>query len=164
MTTPFQQAPYLREQRQFPFSDIRMLANQMDHAYIDIASKVNARTIGTYATNFQIVTGNQWFLDGQPDNRQTLRQVYVDTSGTIVSPGTTIAHGIDFTSVYQFAPSCYGVYTNGTNYYGAIFGSSTAIAGQVSFYVTPTNIAIVVDAAAPAITSITIVLEWVSVF
>ncbi len=164
MTVPFQHSPYLREQRQFPFSDLRMLANQMDQSYIDIASKVNARTVGTFATNFQIVTGNRWFLEGEPRPQQTLRQVYFDDSGTITSPGTTIAHGIDFTSVSLFTPLCYGSYTDGTNFYGAIYGSSTPIPGQVSFYVTPTNIVILVDAAAPTITSLAIVLEWVSVF
>lgn len=150
-----QKSPYLREQRQFPNDDLRQLGNQVDHAYIDIASKVNARTIGLYAVNFPIVTGESWYLGGQSNKQQTLRQVYTFTGAG------NIAHGINFSSITQFTRG-WGEYTDGTNWYGVIFATSVGIAGQVTFYITPTNIVVTVDAAAPAVTSGTIILEWMS--
>jgi hypothetical protein len=153
-----QQAPYLREQRQFPNEDVRALANQMDHAYIDIASKVNARTIGLYAVNFPIATGEQWFLEGQPRRQQTLRQLY-----TFAGTGS-ISHGINFDTVFLVSQRSYGTFTDDTDWYGAIYASSVAIAGQVSFYVTATNIVILAGAGAPTIVSGVIDLEWLSQF
>lgn len=158
MTTNFQQSPYLRDQRNYPNDDLKELANQSDHAYIDIASKVNARTIGTYAANFQIVTGDSWYLDGQPRRQQSLRQVFSFTAAG------NIAHGINWASVSMISPNSYGSYNDGTNWFGAIFATSVAIAGQVSFYVTSTNIVVIAGAGSPAITSGKIILEWVSQF
>lgn len=150
-----QQSPYLRAQRQFPNNDLQELANETDHAYIDIAGKVNARTIGLYAVNFPMVTGESWYLQGQPQRQQTLRQVY-----TFTATGN-IAHGINFASISLFTKP-FGSFTDGTNWYGAIYAGSTAIAGEVSFYITPTNIVVVAGAGAPSITSGIIVLEWLS--
>lgn len=158
MNTPLQQAPYLREQRQFPFEDLRELANQVDHAYIDIAAKVNKRTIGTYALNFPTITGDSWFLRGQPNKQQTLRQVYSFTSSAAID------HGINWSSVSLVSPLSYGSYTDGTNWYGIVFATSQPLANQTSFYVTPTQIVITVNGTAPAITQGYIVLEWLSQF
>lgn len=153
-----QQSPYLREQRKFPYGDVRELANQSDHAYIDIAQKMNAREIGLYATGFQIVNGQGWYLNGGNLKQQALRQVYQFTVAG------NIPHGLNWASVSFISPNSYGTYTDGTNWYGVIYASSTAIAGQVSFYVTPTNIVVLVDAGAPVPTSGIINLEWVSQF
>ena len=62
-TTNLQGVPYLKTQWQFPYDDQRGLANQLDIAYIEIASKVNARIIGTYAINFPIVTSVTTTID-----------------------------------------------------------------------------------------------------
>jgi len=153
-----QQQPYLRNQRQFPYEDIRSLANQVDHAYIDIANKVNDRTIGTYSVNYPAVTGEAWYLSGQTNRQQTLRQVYR------FSAAGNIPHGINFATVTLITNETYGSFTDGTNFYGAIFASSTAIGGQVSFYLTTTNIVVVAGGGAPAITSGYIVLTWLSQF
>jgi hypothetical protein len=150
-----QQSPYLREQRQFPNDDLQELSNQVDHAYIDIASKVNARSVGLYANNFQIVTGNSWFLNGSAQRQQTLRQVYQFTAAG------NIPHGINFATLTSI-PIGFGGYTDGTNWYGVIYATSVAIPGQISFYVTPTNIVVLLGGGAPAITSGSIVLEWLS--
>lgn len=157
MTSNFQQAPYLREQRQFPNDDLRELSSQMDHAYIDIASKVNARTVGTFAVNFPIVTGESWYLAGSAQRQQTLRRLY-----TFTSTGS-ILHGIDWNSVSKITKP-FGTFTDGTNWHGALYASSVAIAGQVTFYVTSTSIVVIAGAGAPAITSGVIDLEWLSVF
>lgn len=158
MTAPLMQAPYLREQRQFPNDDLKQLANQMDHAYIDIASKVNARVIGNYAVNIQTITGERFYFQGQPQKQQVLTQVYVFTSTA------SINHNIDFTTISYMLPSCYGSYTNGTIWTGLIFGSNVAIAGQISFYLTSSQIVFLVGAGAPALTSGIIVLKWISQF
>ena len=157
-TAQLQQSPYLREQRQFPSDDLKELARQTDQAYIDIASKMNARTIGIYATNFPVITGEQWFLHGQPQRQQTLRQLY-----TFTGVGN-IPHNLKWASVSLISQKSYGTFTDGTNWYGALYAGSTAIPAQVSFYVTPTNIVVLAGAAAPSISSGVINLEWLSQF
>jgi len=154
-TTSLQVSPYLKAQWQFPYDDLRGLSHQIDISYIDISSKVNARTIGTYATGFPLVTGERWYLTGSSTAQQTLRQVYQ------FSAAGNIAHGINLATISQFT-RCWGDYTDGTNWYGVVFATSVAIAGQVTFYITATNIVVLVDAGAPAVTSGTIVLEWLS--
>lgn len=155
-TTLLQQSPYLRSQRQFP-SDLEELSNQVDHAYIDIANKVNSRTIGIFAINNQIVTGEQYYLSGSATKQQTLRQIYEFTAAG------NIAHGINLSTITEFT-DCYGSYTDGTNHYGVLYASSVIIAGQVSFYITPMNIIVQADAGAPPIISGIIVLTWISQF
>lgn len=152
------QAPYLREQRQFPFGNVGDLARQVDQAYIDIAAKVNLRTIGVFAVNFPVITGDIWYFQGETTRRQSFRQVYNFTAAG------NIPHGIKPESIFSISPNSYGTYTDatGTNYYGVIFGTSVAIAGQVSFYVTSTNIVVLLGGGAPAIDSGFIVLEWIS--
>lgn len=154
-TTNLQTSPYLKTQWQYPYDDLRGLANQNDISYIEIASKVNARTIGIFGLNFPSVTGERWYFAGPSKGQQTLRQVYNFTAGG------NIPHGINFATISQFT-RCWGDYTDGTNWYGVIWTSSTGLAGQVTFYITSTNIVVVVDAGAPAVTSGTIVLEWLS--
>lgn len=157
-TTLLQSSPYLREQRQFPNDDVRELSNQMDHAYIDIASKVNLRVIGLFGTKFQIITGERWFFSGSSSAQQSLRQVYPFTATG------NISHGLTWASVSMISPKSYGSFTDGTNWYGVIYASSVPIAGQVSFYITPTNIVVLSGAGAPAIVSGIIVLEFISIY
>lgn len=157
MSQPFQQAPYLRSQRQFPNDDLKPLANQMDHAYIDIALKVNDRSIGLYANNTEIVSGEKWFTQGQPKPLQSLRRLF---NFTAVGP---ITHGIIWNGLNSVTKP-FGSVTDGTNWYGVIYGSSVAIPGNYSFYVTPTQIIVLAGGGAPAITSGFISLEWLSNF
>lgn len=165
MNTPLLQAPYLREQRQFPNDDLRELSNQVDHAYIDIATKVNLRTISVFPVNNPVINGESWYLTGQPNRQQALRQVYAFTSFA------NVPHGINTTTVTQFT-KCYGSYigTDG-NFYGILFSNSTAIAGQVSFFIQSTanggNIVILTGAGFIPIDTTKggiIVLEWISQF
>ena len=151
-----QQAPYMRLQRSFPNDNMQALTVEIDKFHVDAAIKINSREIGTYATGFQVVNGQQWIITGQANKQQALRQLYTFTAAG------SIAHGINWSGVALISPLSYGSFTDGTNWYGAIYASSTAIAGQVSFYVTSTNIVVVSGAGAPAITSGYINLEWVS--
>ncbi len=161
MSVPFNQfhrQPYLKLQWMFPNDEAKALASQMDKAYIDIAIKVNNRIIGNYAVNFFSVTGERWYFSGSSTQQQSQRRVY-EFSGA-----GNIAHGLIWSDVSSISPRSYGTYTDGTNWYGCIYATSVAIAGEVSFYVTPTNIVVLSGAGAPAITSGYIVLEYLSVF
>lgn len=152
----FQQAPYLRNQRQFPYDDMRELANQVDHAYIDIAQKVNSRIVGTFPTNYFVVTGEQWYLTGSSTAQQTLRQVYPFTAAG------NIAHGLNFAQVSAFT-RIYGTIFDGTNYYPLPYVDVTAANNQINVHVTPTNIVITAGAGSPpTIVSGLVVIEYLS--
>ena len=144
--------PFLREQRYFS-TEVTDLAIEMDITYVDIATSVNQRIIGTFPTNHQAVTGERWFLQGQP--QQTLRQVYTFTSTS------NIPHGLNLSAI-QTMTRMYGNFTDGTNYYGLINGTSTGITDQIVFYLTPTNIVFVSSGSPPSLSSGIIVLEWLS--
>ena len=157
MSTSQPQSPFLREQRDFPWDNLPLLGVELDKSYIDIAQRVNTRVVGLYTTNKPTATGENWYLTGGNTRQQGLRQVYQFTGSG------NIPHAINWSSVSMITHSS-GFYTDGTNWYGAIYSSDAGIAGQVTFYVTPVNIVVTVDAAAPVPTSGTIILEWVSVF
>ncbi len=144
--------PYLKNSREFP-EDAENLSTELDKTYIEIAQAVNLRTIGLYSVNRPAITGNSYFLN--TPRRQTLRQVYVFTTTT------TINHNIRDINIGDFT-NCNGSYTDGTNNYGIIWGTSVAIPGQISFYLTSTQIIFVIGAGAPALTSGKIILEWIS--
>lgn len=148
------QVAFLRTTREFPHEDQRQLAVEVNKAYIDTSNAVNNRIISIFPTSRPAITGESWFIN-QNKKQGGFRQVYAVTS---TSP---ITHGIDFTNIFGFS-RCWGQFTNGTNWYGFIFGGQTAIAGQIVFYLTPTQITFVVGAGAPAVTTGTIVLEWLS--
>ena len=160
--TQFHRQPYLKVQWQFPNGEAKDLASQMDKAYIDIATKVNQRVIGSYGVNFFSVTGERWYFGGSSSGQQTLRRVYTFTGAG------NIPHGLNWPDVSSISPTSYGTFTDGTNWYGCIYASATvaapSLAGQVIFYVTPTNIVVVADANAPTITSGYIKLEYLSLF
>ncbi len=143
---------YLRTSRDFP-EDNHQLRIELNKAYIDTASAVNSRTIGLYPTTRPAITGDEYFITAT--KQQSLRQVY-----TFSAVGS-IPHNISPASISQFTKSG-GEFTDGTNWYGAIFGSNIAIAGQISFYITPTNIVILAGAGAPAIVSGIIIVEWIT--
>lgn len=145
-------SPYLRESRDFPAED--ELKVELDKAYIDTALALNARTIGLFPTTRSAITGERWYLANNK-SQQTIRQVYTFTSTSAITHGITTSQISGFSRVF-------GTYTDGTNWYGLMPTSSTAVAGQIGFYVTPTQIVFTSGAGAPTLTSGTIVLEWLS--
>lgn len=144
------QSPYLRTSRLFPTEDKDSLRVELEKMYIDIANRVNSRIISNFPSDTSIVTGERWFLT---DQRQgALRRVYSFT-------GTgNIAHGIPNFSSISFV-RCFGGFTDGTNWYGALYAPT--IAGAITFYIDSANIVIQSGAGAPTITSGYLVLEWV---
>lgn len=153
MTNIANGSPYLRTSREFP-EDIDQLVVELSKAYIDTANNVNNRTIGLFPVNRPAIGGEAWYITAN-QKQQNLRQVYTFTTTA------NIAHGLNFTGIDRFVRN-FGEYTDGTNWYGLIHGSNVAIAGQISFYVTPTNIVFLVGAGAPAVTRGQVVLEWIS--
>lgn len=148
------QFPYIRVQRKFP-DDQRELIIELDRSYVDTANAINVRSIALFTTNRPTNTGQSWYFQGLNEKKQALRQVY-----TFSSTGN-IPHGVPNTEYLVFS-RCFGFFTDGTNFYGVIFGSNVAIAGQISFYINSTNIVILSGAGAPSITSGYIVLEWIT--
>lgn len=147
------QTPYLRTSREFP-ENLQALSVEITKSYIDIANCVNNRTISIFNKGRPVINGESWFLTS--NRQQAIRQVYTFTAAG------NIAHGINWGSVSFISPLSYGSYTDGTNYYGVTFNTQTPAASQVVFYVTSTNIVVVRDGAAPAISSGIIVLEWIT--
>lgn len=166
MSSIINQVPYLRTSRDFPEDDAHQLSVEINRTYVDIADKVNNRTIGLFPTTRPAINGESWFLS-KNQRQQGFRQVY--TFGNSIVNNSTIEIGFKFSSISMFTPKCYGVFTDGSNWYGLIFASSTKITGQVTFYLfedttstTSDQIVFKVDSGAPSISSGMIVLEWIS--
>lgn len=161
-TNLFTQAPYLRTSRNFP-EDLHQLTVEVNKSYVDTANCVNNRTVSIFPTNVAIVNGESWFIDGQ--KHQGFRQIY--QIGALSAFPASIPHFIDFTKLFEFV-RCFGSFTDGTNYYGAIYASNIAIIGQISFYLTPNmgttpgNIVVLAGAGAPTVSNLVICLEWIS--
>jgi hypothetical protein len=116
---------------------------------------VNARTIGVFTVNKPTVTGESFLLNS--GKKQSLRQVYTFGAGV-----TSLNHNINNFSSIPYFSAMYGQYTDGTNWYGLIAGSNTAISGQLSFYLTPTQITILNGGGSPTLSNAIVVLEWLS--
>ncbi|MBS3903749.1 MAG: hypothetical protein KGZ39_00300 [Simkania sp.] len=147
------QVAFLRTSREFP-EDLRQLTVEVNRAYIDTANAVNNRIISIFPTNRSAQNGETWFVSSN-QRQNGFRQVYAFTGAG------NVAHGRNLSQISGFV-RCFGSFTDGTNWYGAVYAGSTAIAGQVTFYITGTNIVIVAGGGSPAIVSGTIVLEWIA--
>ena len=145
--------PYLKTSRIYS-ENIKQLIQEINVSYVDISGAVNDRTIGLFPINKPAIGGENWYIEGQR-RQQNLRQVYPFTAAG------NVQHNLNLDSVSYFT-KCQGSFTDGTNWYGAIYGSNTAIAGQISFYITSTNIVVLSGAGAPTITDGLIVLEWIT--
>jgi hypothetical protein len=132
---------------------LKQLTVELGRAYTSIQENMNVRTIGIFAVNKAAIGGESWYLNTQ--KQQNLRQIYpFKATGSI-------PHFLNFSEISQFT-KCTGSFTDGTNWYGAIYAGSTAVANQVSFYITENNIVIQSNGTAPTILNGTIVLEWIS--
>ena len=149
-------APFLQTSVFFPdeFDEFRVKFLQL---YRDIANCVNKREISIYELQ-EFLTGEQWFTVGNPQlKRQTYRQTY--QIGAIAA-GTTLntAHGITgftaFTHIYATAVTAL------PDNRPIPYASVTAVNQQIEIRVDATNIIISNGAAAPAITSAIVVLEY----
>lgn len=148
-------SPFIQTSRKFPNDELSELAFQINLAYVDIANAVNKRTISLYSSERPSITGESWFITNN-SSQSSFRQVYPFTTLP-----ASIPHNIDISSINRFS-LLYGSFTDGANWYGVIAGSNVAVAGQISFYITTTNIVFLTGAGAPVPTMGTVVLEWLS--
>jgi hypothetical protein len=161
------QVAYIRTTRSFP-EEVHQLSVEIDKAYVDIANAVNNRTISIFPVNRPAIDGESWFFTSR--RQQGLRQVYSFTTTSDINIGFKISTIAQFTNCHGlFTTSTPTVSATGTATFGLIFGTNTAIAGQISFYldVNPSSttsdvIKFVLGAGAPALLQGTIVLEWIS--
>ena len=148
------QVAFLRTSRNFPYHDIKELTVELNKMYIDMSAAVNSRIISLFTTTMAAINGETWFILNN-QRQQGFRKVFTFTT---TNP---ITHNIMVTNAGQFI-RCFGSFTDGTNTYGLIFGSNVAIAGQISFFVSATQIIFELGAGHPTLTSGVIVLEWLS--
>ena len=149
-------APFLQTSVFFPeeFDEFRVKFLQL---YRDISNCVNVREISIYDLQ-EFLTGERWFTIGNPQvKRQTYRQTYA--IGAIAPGGTaTVAHGIvgftAFTHIYGTAITAF------PDNRPIPYASVTNVTQQIEIRVDATNIIIHNGAAAPAITSAIVVLEY----
>lgn len=156
-----QQQPYLRRQRNFPTKDLFELAQESDKTYIDIAQKVNERTIGTFSINTSIVTGEAWYVKGSSKKQQTLRRLYLITPNNEGIMG----HGIEMNGFDGFT-RIYGSFTDGIDWYPLPYVSVTSVTNQVGIKITDSQIQVTQGGGAsqPVVASGWIILEWLSRF
>lgn len=148
-------SPYLRNQRRFP-EEMKELLIELDRSYIEIANTVNVRAIALFTMNRPSNTGQSWWFQGENTRKQSFRQIYPFNSAP-----ATIPHSIPTTEFLYFS-HCFGFYTDGTNYYGALFASNMGINNQITFYVNQSDIKILSTGTPPTIAQGYIVLEWIT--
>jgi len=148
----FNQAPYLRVQRNFPANDMKELCLQLDKGYIDTASAVNLRTIGIFPTRRPAITGNSYYLTGT--KQQSLLQMFVfEAAGS--EP-----HNIKNFADIQF-PALYGGFTDGTMWYPLPWVDVVNANRQITINVDAVNVNLIRGLAAPVIQRALIILEWI---
>ncbi len=148
----FNQAPYLRVQRNFPTNDIKELCLQLDKGYIDTASAVNLRTIGIFTVRRPAITGNSYYLTGT--KQQSLRQIFVFESAG------SMAHNILNFNDIEF-PTQYGGFTDGTKWYPLPWVDVTNVTNQITFNIDNQNVNLIAGVTAPTIVKALIILEWI---
>jgi hypothetical protein len=145
---------FLRTSRNFPL-EIQPLTVELNKAYVDIANQVNNRISGIFGTS-PTITGESWFLNGQANRQNTLRQVYAITGAG------SYPHGINTATLTQFS-RIYGTATDGTKWYPLPYVDATAANNQIQVVITSTNTVVTAGSGSPpAITSGVVVLEWIS--
>jgi len=151
MSTP---NPYLPSQRNFP-EDPKFLHRELNNSYVDIAKSVNLREIGVYSQS-TTAAGQTFAFLPSTQSQEAKRQVY--SLGSI-NAGATLTTPHDLSGFTTFT-RIYGVATTASDWEPLPYASVTANA-NVELNVTSTNIVINNGAAAPAITSAIVVIEFI---
>lgn len=158
MTNPTQRAPYLRQQRDFPNSDIKLLTVQIDKAYVDTANAVNARTISIFPLDNPINTGETWYLHGSTNRQQSLRQVFSFDDSLL-----TIQHNLNLTGVIYFS-RIWGGFQDVLGFWQTLpYIDVLNVNNQITVRVTDTEIVITKGAGTPPQCFAGLVtIEWLS--
>ena len=145
---------FIREQRLFP-QEPQALSVEIDRMYVDVAAKLNDKTIGLFAQNSSVISGERWQINGQI--YQGFRQFY-----SLTGAGN-LPHGLTISNLYAFT-KIYGTFTDGSIWYPLPYVDATAANNQISLTVTSTNIVITAGGGSPpSISSGFVVLEWLTV-
>ena len=157
-TTLSNRSPFIRTSRNFP-TDAQPLSIELDRSYLDIASCINARVIGTFPTVNAVQTGESWFIR-QNQRQAGFRQVYN------VTGAGNIPHGINLAQISGFV-RIFGTFLDNSTpsapvWYPLPYVDAAAATNQVAVKVDGTNIVITAGGGAPTISSGTVVLEWLS--
>lgn len=158
MSTPTNRTqPFLVSSRSFPSKDLTDLTNELDRMYIDIASKVNARSIGMFTTT-EVNTGDNWVLSGRASQKSTFRKVIPITGAG------NYAHNLTIDNIGEFV-KIYGAFTDGSgNSYPLPYVDVTNVNNQVALSITSTNVVVTAGGGSPpTISSGKVVIEWLSV-
>lgn len=148
--------PFLQTSLYFPeeFEEFRV---KFLEVFKDISSTTNIREIGVY-DRLEFLAGQQWFnATNSQQKRSAFRRVY--SFGNIATGATlNIPHLLtNFTEFTHIRGTCI---TDVVDYRPIPYSSVTAANQQIEINVTATNIVIINGAAAPNITSGTVVLEF----
>lgn len=151
------QVAFLRTSRNFP-EDLKQLTVEMNRSYVDIANKVNSRTIGIFTKNVPSINGEEWFINSLNQKQQGSRKVFVFGS---IAGATNIPHNLNITNLTFVR--IFGTFTDGTNWYPLPYVDVVSATNQVNVIVTPTNIVITPGGGTPpTISSGVVVIEWLS--
>lgn len=149
-------SPLLPSIRYLP-EDPKLLHRELINNFVEVASAVNSRTIGTYDTE-RVFSGNKLF----PLTVNQFRDIYrlVVEVGAI-NAGATVntAHNIPNISAMV---KLYGVGVDATpNYYPLPFSDPGALNQQILLSANNTNVTITNGAGNPNLTSAIVVIEYV---
>lgn len=148
---------FLRTTDIFP-SDPKELLIHLTHSYTESAQAINVREICLY-DDTENLTGQQWFTLDPQVKKLTYRKCF---AFGVIAPGVTLPIAHNISNLVQFTRIYGTCITNGPTTYRPIPYSSVAAANQgIEIYVDNAgNIQIVNGAAAMAITSGLVVLEY----
>lgn len=147
---------FIRSSRSFPTNEPEDLSIELNTMYNELAQATNYRTVGTFAANGQIATGELWYLTSTALNGS--RQTYTIPSGS--SP-ILIPHGIAFGDVLNVT-RLWGTFQNASGVYCTLPFVSTTAANQIMLQVDSTNIIITSGGGAPAISNGLVTIEWIT--
>lgn len=124
----------------------------MTRGWTELGQCLNQRSIGLFTDGGPTVTGNTYYMSGgAQDKQQSLQQIYSFSDSNLTIPINVAGATAFFITKASF--------TDGTKTYG-LSQTYPPLAGQVSATVTETQILISKGPSAPAITSGTLILEW----
>jgi len=153
------QSPFLPTTQVFPEELSERLIVLTDN-YTALAQSINQREIGTFETVEQL-NGQQFFNTTDPERKRfAYRKVFA--IGAIAQGATsTTAHGITGVNATTIFTHIYGTcVTDVVDNRPIPYADVTAVNEQIEINVDATNINLLNGAAAPAITSALVVLEY----
>jgi hypothetical protein len=157
MTAPInQQSPLLPTTTVLP-TDQDELIVRLTTNYTQMAQNINLKEIGIFETT-EIISGQQWFNAADPNNRRGVFRKVISGPAVAAGATATLAHGLgtitSFTAIYGTAVTVV------VDYRPIPYASATAVNTQIEIKVNATNVIVINGAAAPNITSMLIVLEY----